>query len=185
MHKADSMPYLVRCYITERFAHDIIVKYGFSYTRVYSACLYQTPVVQQRYYIMIPDNISCQNFTATRVNITWSHSISNTCSCIFYTTIAHIIRVKIRIIFRIIFSYNSIFKSGSFECLLPVLHSLTNNIAPFIRKRRIHIEYNRFYRLYQFTSEISILIFRLKSPTMYICFFVNFIGITCIYIFTA
>ena len=117
---------------------------------------------------MVPDYICCKYLSRTRINITGSHRISNRSRCIFHTTVAHIIRIKIRIIAGIIQCLHYIFKTSRLKCHIPVFNTLFHHCTPFFRKSSVYIEYNRFHRFYQFSLKVFLQIFFLgfQSPTM-------------------
>ena len=115
---------------------------------------------------MVPDYVCYENFTATRIHVTRSHSVSSRCYGITHTIVTNIVRVKVRIVGRVIFGDNYIFETCFFESDVPVLDTLFNGTSPFFRESIIHVEYNRFYRFHEFSAQVSSHIFRLDSPTV-------------------
>ena len=120
----------------------------------------------KRNHVVIPDHVSHENFTATRVHVTRSHSISSRCYGITHAVVTNIVRVKVRIVGRVIFGDNYIFETCFFESDVPVLDTLFNGTSPFFRESIIHVEYNRFYRFHEFSAQVGGHVFWLDSPTV-------------------
>ena len=126
--------------------------------------------MNERDYVVIPDDIGCQNFAAAGVYITRTHSVGYVGHGIFHTTVSHVVRVEVRVVFGIVACNNGIFEAGGFECRVPIFHALFYDVPPFIGEGTVHVENNGFGRFYEFTSEIgfAVFLFRFETPAMYV-----------------
>ena len=137
-------------------------------SRINRSRLYPHPSMQQRHHVVPPNHVSLYNLPGTRINHRGTHRICLLGRRIGDNRITSIVYVKIFITFRGIFCDNSIFKSCSLKCGLPIPNSGFNLFPPLFRGRRIYIKHDRFYRLYDLSSFIFLYIFRFgfQSPTM-------------------
>ena len=109
---------------------------------------------------------SIQNLSGTRVRPGGSHRVSRPGGRITHTRIFQIIRIEFRIIRGKILSDNRIFKADSFKSSLPLLYTFFDVFTPSFRESVIHVEHDRFYRLYQLSPLIRFHVRRLQSPTV-------------------
>ena len=100
--------------------------------------------------VMVPNNITLNNLSRTRIAHTGSRRIARRACNIANHGITDIFRRKIRIFgssWRI-FANNRIFKSGYLKGFLPVLHPFFHVLAQLHRRRRIKVIDDWFYRLH-------------------------------------
>ena len=168
MHQSQRMSNLMCSHIAQRTSHRFIIKDCLTHFRIYGSRLYKSPVVQQFHNIGIEEHIALNNLPRTRVGTGRPHRILFRGGNHPVATITDIIRIKIRIIFGVVFRYDGVFKSDLFKCNLPVFNSLFDVIPPFVGNSGIYIIDYRFLRFHQFPFFITFPIFgfRLQVPSV-------------------
>ena len=157
--------------ITDGFAHHVVVEYLATYSWVYRSCLYETPVVEQRNDVVVPNDVTGKDFARTRVHMAGSHGVGCGCCSVFEATVTHVVRVEVRVVFRIIHSFDGVFETGGLESCIPVFYSLMDGRAPLFGESGIYVEHDGFLRFHQFALEVfvQILFLRFQTPTMDEC----------------
>ena len=168
MHQTQGMTNLVGCCITDRLAHHIIIEDVLANSLVYSCSLDESPVVQQGYDVVIPDDIGGEDLASTRVFMTWTHGIGGRRNCILEAVVAHIVWIEVWIVLGIVFSNDGILETSLLESLVPVFYTRLDGFSPLLREGRIDIEHDRFLWLYQFAGKVlvHILGLGLQAPSV-------------------
>src|SRR6056297_2746246 len=100
MWEAKCMTYLMSRNKSDKFSHDLVIKFNTTCIRVSSCRLDEEPVPKQVHYVMIPSNITFQDLSGSWIMNVWSISILNRRRKIPDHGISNIFRAKFRVLFR-------------------------------------------------------------------------------------
>ena len=126
--------------------------------------------------VVVPNNIAFDDFSGSGIRHTWPYCITGSGRHIAHYGIAGILRTEIRVFLGTgwIFGHDGVFEACSLKSHIPVFDSFSKIGAPFFRRSRIEIIYDRFDRLHQFATRIGSRILRFQAPAADIPLFVRF-----------
>ena len=168
MHQAQRMTYFMSGHIAQGTSHSLIIEHRFSYFRIYSSSLHETPVMQQFHHVRVEQHVALNDFSRTRVYARRAHGILLGSSNHTVATVTYIIGIKVGVVFRIILRHDSILESYFLEGFLPVFNSLFDILSPFFGNSRIYIIHYLLLWFYHLTILVSLQVFRLglQVPTV-------------------
>ena len=96
------------------------------------------------------------------------HGVGRGCRSIFEAAVAHVVRVEVRVVFRIIHSFDGVLETGGFKSRIPVFDALMDGRAPLFGESGIYVEHDGLLRFHQFALEVfvQVLFLRFQTPTM-------------------
>ena len=168
MLQPESMPHLVRRHIPHRLAHKAVRQFIRPHPGIHRASLHQTPVVEQRGDVMIPDHIRTEDLSAPRIDVGGSHRISDMGSGILDAREAQVIGIEVRhlLLSRIHPGTNGVAEARRPEGLLPVADTIEDRLTPLGGEGGVDVEGDRLHGIHHFAPRIGGTIGRLQPPPM-------------------
>ena len=156
----------MRKYVSDAIAQQVLTQYDIANIFISRGSLQEAPVLNELHDVVEYSHRCIDNLSGTRINPGWSHRIGYRRRCVTDTRILNILGIKIRVVFREVFSYNSILETNLFECFLPYFNSFVDIFVPVQRERIINIENDGLLGLHQFTTKISSRVRWLQIPSV-------------------
>ena len=166
MHQPQTMTHLVRGRILDGLAHHIVVELRFSDAWINGTRLHEPPVVEQRHNIMIPNHVGRKNLPRARILIARTHGVGRRRSDIAEATVAHVVRIEVGVVLRIIFYHNGILEARLLKGMVPFQDTILDGLAPLLGECGVNIKHDLLLRLDELTVEIARTVARLQPPAV-------------------
>ena len=153
------MTHLMTRHKAHKFAHKFVVHVHRLCPFVERSTLCQIPFCQQIHHIMVPTDVTFDDFSTARVDDSRSISILNLCRKVTKYVETSIIHTHLWVVWPVTSLYCMLETSGLKGCI-PVFYTLLKIRNPLLRCGRINVEDNGFDRFCELSFGVSTLVFR-------------------------
>ena len=150
--QTEGVSHFVRRNETDELSHQFFVKFLFVSARVDSSSLHHIPVVYQLHHVVIPADVTFNNFTGARIVHIGTIGVGNGRCKIANHRETCVFKAHVGTIFRPFLGDNRIFETCLFKGFLPIFHTKDEIFHPLFGGCRVDVVDDGLLGFYQFPT---------------------------------